>query len=56
MDVVTTYLYGSSDVNNFMKVSDGLKIPKIREDKNRNMCNINLQKSLNSLKQSNRMW
>ena len=56
MDVMTTYLYGSLDAHIYMKILDGFKIPKIRENENRNMYSIKLQRSLYGLKQSSMMW
>ena len=56
MDVVTTYLYGSLDAHIYMKIPDGFKILEIRENENRNMYSIKLQRSLYGLKQSGRMW
>jgi hypothetical protein len=54
MDVVTAYLYGSLDSDIYMKVPDGIPIPK--NGKNRNMFCVKLSKSLYGLKQSGRMW
>ena len=54
MDVVTAYLYGSLDLEIYMKVPEGLKIPE--PNQNRNMFSIRLQRSLYGLKQSGRMW
>ena len=56
MDVVTAHLYGSLDAHIYMKIPYGFKIPKIRENENRNMYNIKLQRSLYGLTQSGRMW
>ena len=56
MDVVTTYLYGSLDIEIYMKVSEGLKMPETYSSKSRKMYSIRLQKSLYGLKQSGRMW
>lgn len=56
MDVVTAYSYGSLDDNNYMKIPDGFKIPQMRNDENRSMYNIKLQRSLYGLKQLGRMW
>ena len=44
MDVVTAYLYGSLDAHIYMKISYGFKIPKIKENENRNMYSIKLQR------------
>ena len=54
MDVVTTYLYGSLDLNIYMKVFDGIQI--LNPNTNRNMYCVKLEKSLYGLKQSGRMW
>ena len=56
MDVVTSYLYGSLDNEIYMKVSEGLKLPKAYSSKSRKMYSIRLQKSLYGLKQSGLMW
>ena len=56
MDVLTANLYGSLDAPIYMKIPNGFKIPEIRENENRNMCNIKFQRSLYGLKQSSRMW
>jgi len=53
MDVVTTYLYGSLDVEIYMKVPEGITVPKPEK---RNMYSVKLQRSLYGLKQSGRMW
>ena len=54
MDVVTPYLYGSLDLEIYMRVPEGLKIPG--PNLNRNMYRVRLQRSLYGLKQSRRMW
>jgi hypothetical protein len=54
MDVVTTYLYGSLDLDKYMKVPDGIFVPNTNA--NRNMYCVKLVKSLYGLKQSERMW
>jgi len=54
MDVVTAYLYGSLYSEIYMRVPEGLKIP--RPNQNRNMFIVHLQRSLYGLKQSGRMW
>jgi hypothetical protein len=54
MDVVTAYLYGSLDMEIYMKVPDGLKIPDPKA--NRNIYSVKLQRALYGLKQSGRMW
>ena len=56
MDVVTAYLYGSLDTHIYMKIPDGFKIPKIKENENRNMYSVKLQRSLYGLKQSGQVW
>jgi hypothetical protein len=53
MDVVTAYLYGSLDAEIYMKVPEGITVPKSEK---RNMYSIKLQRSLYGLKQSGRMW
>ena len=53
MDVVTAYLYGSLDTEIYMKVPEGIKVPKEGE---RKMYSVKLQRSLYGLKQSGRMW
>ena len=50
MDIVTAYLYGSLDAHIYMKISDGFKILEIKENENRNMYSIKLQRSLYGLK------
>ena len=50
MDVVTVYLYGSLDVNIYIKVPDGLKIPDIGAQDTCNMYSIKLQRSMYGLK------
>jgi hypothetical protein len=54
MDVVTTYLYGSLDLNIYMKVADGISV--LNANVGRNMFCVKLNKSLYGLKQSGRMW
>jgi hypothetical protein len=54
MDVVTTYLYGSLDLDIYMKVPDGISVPNTNA--NRNMYYVKLVKSLYGSKQSGRMW
>jgi hypothetical protein len=54
MDVMTAYLYGSLDSDIYMKVLDGISIPKANI--RRNMYCVKLNKSLYGLKQSGRMW
>ncbi|XP_019159318.1 PREDICTED: uncharacterized protein LOC109156009 [Ipomoea nil] len=55
MDVVTAYLYGSLDADIYMKIPEGIQNSNMRE-KDRNMYNIKLQRSLYGLKESGRMW
>ena len=50
MDVVIAYLYGSLDTHIYMKIRDGFKIPEIKENENRNMYSVKLQRSLYGLK------
>jgi len=54
MDVVTAYLFGSLDLDIYMKVLDGIPTPN--QNTNRNMYCVKLQKSLYGLKQLGRMW
>jgi hypothetical protein len=54
MDVVTAYLYGSLDLEIYMKDPDGINVPN--PSANRNMYCVKLKKSLYGLKQSGRMW
>ena len=56
IDVVTTYLYGFIDIDIYMKISEGFKLPETTNPKPRNMYSIKLQRSLYVLKQSGRMW
>ena len=56
MDVVTAYLYGLLDAHIYMKIPYGFKISKIKENENRNMYNVKLQRLLYGLKQSSGMW
>jgi len=53
MDVVTAYLYGSLDAEIYMKVLEGIIVPKPEKC---NMYSVKLQRSLYGLKQSGRMW
>ena len=46
MDVVTTYLYGSVDIDIYMKVPEGFRLPKATKPKPRNMYSIKLQRSI----------
>ena len=43
MDVVTAYLYGSLDAEIYMKVPEGITVPKPEK---RNMYSVKLQRSL----------
>jgi hypothetical protein len=54
MDVVTVYLYGSLDLDIYMKVPEGIPVPNMHV--NCNMYYVKLVKSLYGLKQSGRMW
>jgi hypothetical protein len=54
MDVVTTYLYGSLDLDIYMKVTDEISV--LNANVGRNMYCVKLNKSLYGLKQSGRMW
>jgi hypothetical protein len=54
MDVVTSYLYGSLDLDIYIKVPDG--IPVLNMHANHNTYYVKLIKSLYGLKQSGRMW
>ncbi|KAL6219487.1 hypothetical protein ACLB2K_007246 [Fragaria x ananassa] len=56
MDVVTAYLYGDLDSKIYMKMSDGLSLPKSSDSKPRSAFAIKLWHSLYGLKQSERMW
>jgi hypothetical protein len=54
MDVMTAYLYGSLDLDIYIKLPNGISILHINA--NRNMYYVKLVKSLYGLKQSERMW
>ncbi|KAK9907230.1 hypothetical protein M0R45_000963 [Rubus argutus] len=56
MDVVTAYLYGDLDTEIYMKVPDGLSLPKSSGSRPRSAFAIRLKRSLYGLKQSGRMW
>ena len=56
MDVVIAYLYGSLDNEIYMKIPEGLKIPKAYNSKPREMYSFRLQRLLYGLKQSGCMW
>nr|GEV30249.1 putative copia-like polyprotein [Tanacetum cinerariifolium] len=55
MDVVTAYLYGSLDMEIFMKLLDGFKVPESCKTSSREQYAIKLNKSLYGLKQHGRM-
>ena len=46
MDVVTAYLYGDLDSEIYMKVPDGLQLPKSSDSKPRSAFSIRLKCSL----------
>lgn len=52
INVVTMYLYGIIDIDIYMKVSKGIKLPKA---KSHNMYLVKLKRSMYGLKQSGRM-
>lgn len=52
INVVTMYLYGIIDIDIYMKVSKGIKLPKA---KSHNMYLVKLKQSMYGLKQSGRM-
>jgi hypothetical protein len=54
MDVMTVYLYGSLDLDIYMKVPNGISVPN--ENVAHNVYCVKLNKSLYGLKQSERMW
>ena len=56
IDVVTAYLYGSLDVNVYMKIPEGFTLPETMNSKPQSIYSIKLQRSLYGLKQSGRMW
>jgi Reverse transcriptase (RNA-dependent DNA polymerase) len=56
MDIVTAYLYRSFDNDIYMKIYEGLKMPKAFKSKSRGMYYIKLKRSLYGLKQSGQMW
>ncbi|KAL6191229.1 hypothetical protein ACLB2K_037620 [Fragaria x ananassa] len=56
MDVVTAYLYRDLDSKIYMKVLDGITLPKSSDSKPRSAYAIRLQRSLYELNQSGRMW
>ena len=55
MDVMTTYLYILFDTDTYMKIPEGLKLPKSCKVSSREHCSIKLTKLLYSLKQSGRI-
>ena len=56
MDVVISYLYGSIDINVYMKIPKGFKLHEVMNSKPQSMYSIKLQRSLYELKQSGQMW
>jgi hypothetical protein len=54
MDVMTAYLYGSLDLDIYMKVPVGIYVPNTNA--NCNIYCVKLVKSLYGLKQTGRMW
>ena len=54
MDIVTAYLYCSLDLDIYMKIPEGFKMPDACTP--RNLFSIKLKRSLYRLKQSDRMW
>ncbi|CAM8937855.1 unnamed protein product [Rhodiola kirilowii] len=56
MDVVTAYLYGSLDINIYMKIPEGFKMPAASSSMPKERYSIKLERSLYGLKQSGRMW
>jgi hypothetical protein len=54
MDVMIVYLYGSLDLDIYMKVPCGISV--LNTSANRNMYCVKLGKSLYGLKQLGRMW
>ena len=53
MDVVTAYLYGDLDTDIYMKIPEGLALPKAKP---RSTYSIKLRCALYDIKQSERMW
>jgi hypothetical protein len=51
---VTAYLYGSLDSDIYIKVPDRISVPNVNVE--RNMYCVKLNKSVYSLKQSERIW
>ena len=56
MDVVTVYLYGSLDSDNYMRTPEGFKMPETYSHKSSGIYSIKLQWSLSGLKKYERMW
>ena len=56
MDVVTTYLYGYIDIDVYMKILEGFKLPEAMNSQLWSMYSIKLQRSLYGLKKSGQMW
>ena len=56
MDVIMTYLYRDLDSEIYIKLPDGITLPKSSDSKPRSAYAIRLQRSLFGLKQSGRMW
>ena len=54
MDVVTTYIYGDLDSEIYMKMPDGLTLPKSNDSKPRSAFTIRLKRLLYGLKQFGR--
>ena len=46
MDVVTTYLYGMLENDNYIKVLEGFQVPQVNTSQPRNMYSIKLRRSL----------
>ena len=43
MDIITNYLYGSIDIDIYMKIHEGFKLLETNNTKSRSMCSIKLQ-------------
>lgn len=54
MNIITAYLYESLDIDIYMKIPEGFKMPET--SKFREMYAVKLQRSLYELKQFGRMW
>lgn len=50
MDVTTVYLYGSLDIDIFMRIPYGFKMPESLSSKPKELCATKLQISLYGLK------